>query len=112
MATPRNYWAITNIGWGRGTSPATAARNYYRAIARDYPDASLNELLGAWGTIWEAPDGATGFILGDVPSDTGIAWETPDGGYSPDDGTIVGSVGDVTDRANETVRTATNYRPV
>jgi hypothetical protein len=57
------FYAVTALGWGRGESPARAVTNYYAAQRRNYPHITDESLDEAWGFVWEAPEGATGFVL-------------------------------------------------
>ena len=61
-----DYWAITGIGWGQGSTPDEAERNYRSAQRGNYPNVPEAELDEFAGTVWKAPAGATGFY--DTPS--------------------------------------------
>lgn len=58
------FYAITGLGWGRGDSLMVAVEEYLKAQRRSFPHLSQDELEEAWGFVWLAPEGATGFFDG------------------------------------------------
>lgn len=72
---PQIYYALTGIGWGRGSTPSEAVENYLSAQRRNFPHLSEDELQEVWGFVWQAPAGTTGFY----DSPRGMTWVVDDG---------------------------------
>jgi hypothetical protein len=68
------YYAITGIGWGRGDTIDEALTNYFAHQRRNFRGITDTELDEAWGFVWQAPEGATGFTL-----DLVLYWQFEDG---------------------------------
>lgn len=68
------FYAITGIGWGKGETRQEAKQNYLDAQRRNYRGITDEELDDAWGFVWKAPEGATGFAL-----DMVLYWHMEDG---------------------------------
>ena len=66
------YYAITGLGWGRGEDAMEAITNYRDIQKRNFRHLSEDDLREAWGFLWKAPEGATGFrqVIG------GTEWTT------------------------------------
>ncbi len=98
IGTP-NFYTLTGIGWGKGASIMEARANYLTAQRRNFPHLTDEELMEAWGYIWQAPVDATGFY--DTPS--GYYWSFSDSpgreGEQFDPGQRVSYMGDVPDHA-------------
>ena len=67
------FYAISAMGWGRGDTPDKAESEYRKALKRDYPHLTEEDIQEAWGFVWEAPEGATGFY-----SDNAVHWTFDD----------------------------------
>lgn len=81
METPaRRYWAISGIGWGRGTSPDEAVQNYIETQQLNHKHLTEEQLAqgGELGPdVWYAPEGTEGFVLGGK-----LIWVTADDVYT------------------------------
>lgn len=64
------YWAITGLGWGRADEAVEAVEVYLRIQKRNFPHLTDEDLAEAWGFVWRAPEGATGFF----DDGSGMTW--------------------------------------
>lgn len=67
------YYAITGLGWGRGDTPVEAEQTYLRIQRQNFRSLTDEDLAEAWGFVWQAPEGATGFVM-----DFQIYWQFED----------------------------------
>lgn len=89
------YYALTSIGWGRGSTLVEAHKNYVDAQHRNFPHLTDDELRESWGFIWQAPADTTGFNHGVE----GLYWTFDDkDGELADPGQRVAYVGNVPDQ--------------